>query len=63
MIKKNFIHIRNLKQALNQRSVLNKVNRAIKFNSYCLKSDIDINIKLIKKHKILFAERYFQIDE
>ena len=63
MIKKNFIHIRILKQALNQRSVLNKVNRAIKFNSCWLKSDIDMNIKLIKKHKILFPERFFRIDE
>ena len=59
MIKKNFIHIRNLKQALNQRSVLNKVNRAIKFNSYCLKSDIDINIKLIKKTQNIICRKIF----
>ena len=39
-----FIHIRNLKQVLNHRLVLEKVHRVIKFNQNAwLKPYIDIN--------------------
>ena len=39
-----FIHIRNLKQTLNHRLVLKKVDRGIKFNQKAwLKSYIDMN--------------------
>ena len=46
------IHIRNLKQALNQRLVLKKVHRVIKFNQNAwLKPYIDINTDLKKNEK------------
>ena len=43
------IHIRNLKQALNQELLLKRVHRVIKFNqNVWLKPDIDLNTKLQK---------------
>ena len=49
-----FIHIRNLKQALNHRLVLKKVHKVIKFDENdWLKPYIDMNTDLRKKQKIL----------
>ena len=49
-----FIHIRNLKQALNQRLILKKVQRGIKFNQNAwLKLYIDMNTKLREKKNFL----------
>ena len=49
-----FIHIRNLKQALNYRLVLKKVHKVIKFDENdWLKPYIDMNTDLRKKQKIL----------
>ena len=46
------IHIRNLKQALNNELVLKKVHRVLKSNQNAwLKPDIDMNTKLRKKTK------------
>ena len=43
------IHIRNLKQALNQRLVLKKAHRVIKFNQNAWsESDIDMDTDLRK---------------
>ena len=51
----HIIHIRNLKQALNNRLVLKKVHKVIKFNQNAwLKSYIDINTGLRKKNKKRF---------
>ena len=48
----NVIHIRNLKQGLNNGLVLKKVRRVIKFNQKTwLKSCIEINTELRKKAK------------
>ena len=48
----NFIHIRNLKQAINHGLVLKKVHRVIKFEKKaCLKSYTKINTELRKKIK------------
>ena len=48
------IHIRNLKQALNNGLVLKKVHRVIKSNqNACLKPCIDINTGLKEKQKII----------
>ena len=47
-----FIHIINLKQALNHGSVLKKVHRVSKFNQNpCLKPYIDMNTDLKKSQK------------
>ena len=44
------IHIKNLKQALNHRLILKKVDRVIKFDQNAwLKPYIDMNSKLRKK--------------
>ena len=44
------IHIKNLKQALNHRLILKKVDRVIKFDQNAwLKPYIDMNFKLRKK--------------
>ena len=46
------IHIRNVKQALNQGLVLKKVHRVIKFNQNAwLKSFVDMDANLRKKKK------------
>ena len=53
-------HIRNLKQALNHRLVLKKVDRVIKFNQNAwLKPYIDMNIDLRKNAKNDFGKRIF----
>ena len=45
------IHIRNLKQALNQGLILKKVHRVIKFNRNAWVKKIDMNTKLGQKAK------------
>ena len=58
-----FIHIRNLKQALNHGLVLKKIDRVIKINQIAwLKPYVDMNIDL-KKCEKLFSKRFFQVDE
>ena len=51
-----FIHIRNLKEALNQGLILKKVHKIIKLNQNAwLKLYIDMNIELRKKmQKVIF---------
>ena len=56
------IHIRNLKQALNHRLVLKKVNRVIKFNQNAwLKAYIDVNTDLRIKSKNDFQKDFFKL--
>ena len=56
------IHIRNLKQALNHRLVLKKVNRVIKFNQNAwLKPYIDVNTDLRIKSKNDFQKDFFKL--
>ena len=61
------IHIRNLKQALNNESVLKKVPRVIKDNQNAwLKPYIYMNTDLrkkAKKSKKWFWKRFFKVDE
>ena len=45
--KKNVIQIRNLKQALNQRWALKKVNWVLTFKQVWLKPYLDMNAELI----------------
>ena len=62
MIKRNVIHIRNLKQVLNHRLVMKKVHRVIKFNEKsCLRSFIDMNTELRKKGKIDLEKYFFKL--
>ena len=50
-----FMHMRNLKQALNNGLGLKKVHRVIKFNQNAsLKPYIEMNTDLTKKQKIIF---------
>ena len=50
--KEYVIHVRNLKQSLNQGLVLKKVHKVIKFNQKAwLKRYIDMNTELRKKAK------------
>ena len=57
-----FIHIRNLKQEINHRLALKKVNRVIKFNQKaCLKPYSDMNTKLRKKAKNNFEKGFFKL--
>ena len=50
--KKYVVHIRALKQALNNESILEKVHRVIKFNEEAwLKPYIDMNTRLRKESK------------
>ena len=52
MIKLNIIHKRSLKQELNNRLVLKKVHRLIKFNqNVWLKPQVDMNTDLRKNAK------------
>ena len=54
------IHIKNIKQALNHRLVLEKVDRMIKFNQNAwLKPCIDMNIDLRKKKQKLILKKIF----
>ena len=56
------IHIRNLKQELNQGLVLEKVHRVIKFNQNAwLKRYIDMNTDLWKKTKNDFKKYFFKL--
>ena len=53
------LHIRNLKQALNHRLVLKKVQKVIKLNQYAwLKSYIDMNTDLRKKTKMILKKTF-----
>ena len=57
-----FIHIKNLKQTLNQGLAFGKFHRVIKFNEEAwIKSYIDINAKLRKKAKNDFEEDFFKL--
>ena len=59
---KYVIHIRNLKQELNHRSVLKKVHRVLKFNqNACLKPHIDMNTDLRKKAQNDFEKDFFKL--
>ena len=56
------MHIRNLKQTLNHRLVLKKVNRVIKFNQNAwLKPYIDVNTDLRIKSKNDFQNDFFKL--
>ena len=58
-LKEYVIHIRNLKQALNQGLVLKKLYRVIKFDQKSwLKPDIDINTELRKNRKNNFKNLF-----
>ena len=58
------MHIRNLKQVLNNELVLKKVHRIIKFNQKAqLNSYFDINSDLRKKAKIDLNKDFIQVDE
>ena len=62
-IKEYFIHIRNLKQALNHGIIFVKVHMFFKFNKEAwLNPCIDMNTKLRKKIKNDF-EKKFQVNE
>ena len=62
MIILNVIHIRNLRQTLNNILVLKKVHKLIKFNrSAWLKPYIDRNTDLRKKAKNDFEKVVFQL--
>ena len=59
--KKNYaIHIRNLKQALNDGLDLRKVHRVVQFNQGWLKPYIDINTKF-RKVKNNFEKDFFKL--
>ena len=56
--KEYVIPVINLKQALNQRLVLKKVHRAIKFNQKIwLESYIDMNTELRKMEKMILGKK------
>ena len=60
MIILNVIHIRNLRQTLNNISVFKKVHKVIKFNrSAWLKPYIDRNTDLRKKQKMIWKKLFF----
>ena len=60
--KEYIIHIRNLKQELNHRLVLTKVNKIISFNQKLrLKSYVDMNTELQKKANIDFEKYFFKL--
>ena len=61
-VKKNVIHIRNLRQALNYKLVSKKVHRIIKFNQKAwLKSYIDMSANLRKNAKNDFEKDFFKL--
>ena len=58
--KKNVIHVKALKQALNHGLILTRVHRVIQFNQEAwLKVHIDMNTKLRKEAKNEFEKRFF----
>ena len=60
--KKAVVHIRTLKQVLNHRLILKKVNRVSQFNQKAwLKPYIDMNTKLRTKTKKDFEKDFFKI--
>ena len=61
--QKNYVvHIRSLKQALNNGLILKKVHRLTQFNQEaCLKSYIDMNTELRKKTKNDFEKDFFKL--
>ena len=61
--KENYIiHIRNLKQALNNGFKLKKAHRVIKFNQKAwLKPYIDMNTELRKKKKMILKKYFFKL--
>ena len=61
-VKKNVIHIRNLRQALNYKLISKKVHRIIKFNQKAwLKSYIDMSANLRKNAKNDFEKDFFKL--
>ena len=57
-----FIHIRNVKRALNHGFILKKVRRVIEFNQKAwLKPYIDRNTELRKKAKNKFEKDFFKL--
>ena len=62
MTKKNVVHIRALKQALNHRLILKKVHKVIQFNQKAwLKPHIDMNTKLRTEAKNDFEKDFFKL--
>ena len=62
MTKKNVVHIRALKQALNHRLILKKVHKEIQFNQKAwLKPYIDMNTKLRTEAKNDFEKDFFKL--
>ena len=60
--KKYFVHIRSLKQALNQGLILKKVYRVIQSNQEAwLKPYIDMNTELRKKAKMTLKRTFFKL--
>ena len=60
--EKYVVHIRSLKQALNNRLILKKVHRVIQFNQEArLKPYIDMNTELRKKAKNYFEKDFFKL--
>ena len=57
------IHIRNLKQALNQGLILKKVHRVIKFNRNAWVKKIDVNTKLRQKAKNNFESWWIVVND
>ena len=56
------VHIRNLKQLLNHGLIRKKVHRVINFNQKaCLKSYIDLNIKLRQIARNIFEKYFFKL--
>ena len=60
--KKNVVHIKALKQALNHRLILKKVHKEIQFNQKAwLKPYIDMNTKLRTEAKNDFEKDFFKL--
>ena len=64
MVKRNVLHIRNSKQALNHGLPSKKIHRGISFNQgEWLKPYIEINNKLRTEAKNYFDKEFFQTNE
>ena len=63
MIRKNYVvHIRSLKQALNDGLILKKVHRVYQFNQEAwLKPYVDMNTELRRKGKNDFEKDFFKL--